>query len=189
MPRNTDFVAPRDTLILGNDLWEDDRVSDIDFQERLGDDTLDPGESVTALEIVSNERDISLAVHALATSRHPGDINDDGSTENIVRYRIEDRPDDPTDTYNVLPGLSTTAPFGEIGDPVSLLDDGTAVGPLYSFRVVVENRSNEFANPIAVNTRDIGVMAHARVLRGTAVANVDTNPYGRNMGVDNGGDN
>ena len=140
MPRKTDFVAPRDTLILGNDLWEDDRVSDIDFQARLGDDTLDPGESVTALEIVSNDRDISLAALALATTRHPGDINGDGSTENIVRYRIEDKPDDPTDSYNILPGLSTTSPFGQIGDPVELLPGGNAVGPMYSFRVVVENR-------------------------------------------------
>jgi hypothetical protein len=173
MPRNTSFVNPRDALILGNDRWEDDRVTSIDFTEQSAGQELDPGETLTALEIVSNEPDITIGVSALGTTRHPGDIDNDGSTENIVRYRVENRPDNPTDTYNTLPGLTTTAPFGQIGQPIELIP-GSHVGPVYSFRVVVENRSDGLPNPQSVPVEKIGVTAHARVLRNTSVNDLDT---------------
>lgn len=170
------YVRPRDALILGNDRWEDETVEEIEFPNQVSGTTLDPGESITALEIISNDRENTIAVFALATSRHPSDINNDNTPENVVRYSIQDKPDDPTDTYNELPGLTTTMPFGDIGTPIRLLPGNNAVGPMYSFRVVVENRSDGFANPVSIPLDKIGVACHARILRNTTPSDIMTTP-------------
>jgi hypothetical protein len=36
---------------------------------------------------------------------------------------------------------------------------------MYSFRVIIENRSNTFANPESVNVDEIGVTAQAEAIR------------------------
>lgn len=171
MARDFDRVRPRDLIAIGNDRWEDDRIYDIDFEEQAGGVSLDPGEELTALEIVSNDTDTTLNIHAVGTTRHPGDISDDGTAENIVQYRLESRPDNPTDSYNALPGTRTTAPYGSIINPVELLP-GQAVGPMYSFRVVVRNRSHDFANPQSVDVKNIGVVARAETVRGNSVQDI-----------------
>jgi hypothetical protein len=101
----------------------------------------------------------------VATTPHPGDIDGDGEDESIVRYRFEQKVDSPSDTYNELPGLSNTLRFGKIGDPVQLLEDGY-VGPVSSFQIVFENRSDGFASPMSVDIDEIGAEVHARILRG-----------------------
>lgn len=161
------LVSPRNAIVIANQRWVDDTVEEIDFtaEENAGNDTLDPGEELTAAEILSTRSSVRLAVSAGATTAHGADIDGDGQNENIVRYRFEHKPSTPSDQYNELPGLSTTLPLGNMGTPTEFLA-GKMVGPAVAYRVVVENRSDQFSNPQPVPVSAIGAELHARAIRG-----------------------
>lgn len=165
MVHDSEATAPRNALAIGNDRWEDDIVQPIDYESQVSGTSLDPGEEVVAAEIISNDRDVQIYINALGTTRHPGDISDSGTAENIVEYRVEAKPDNPTDSYNPLPGMRTTAPFGNVVNPTPLIPPGKPIGPMYSVRVVFFNRSGDRANPQSVDVNNVGAVLRGQVSR------------------------
>lgn len=163
--RQADVVPSNDAVVVGNEQWEDETVEEIDFGAQTDNGTeLQPGEELVAAEVRSNRRNVSAMLRAVGVSTHPGDINGDGQDESIIQYRFE-RIESVSDGWNDLPGLTTTAPFGAVGAPVEVIP-GTFVGPSSAFRIVFENRSDGFSNPISVNLDEIGAQMHARIVRG-----------------------
>jgi hypothetical protein len=163
------IIAPRNTVVVANNRWADDSVADIDYTSNAnaGNDQLDPGEMLTAVEAETTRQDEWLALRAVATTAHGADIDNDGNTENIVQYNFGHKAKTASDRYNELSGLSTTLPFGSIGRPVELIP-GRFVGPAKSFRIEFENRSDGFASPTNVPVENIGAQMHLVVIRGVA---------------------
>lgn len=160
------FVGPRNSIIVAGDLWEDDGITDIDYTsaENADGGTLDPGESLTAAEIVTTRDREYVAVRAGATTSHGADIDGDGREESIIRYVYEVKIDNAEDTYHSLPGMSSTLSLGRMGEPEEFVP-GSYIGPVKAFRVLFENRSDGFSNPTSVPVDAIGTHVHGRVLR------------------------
>lgn len=163
--RDINFVNPQNTLVLAGDKWQDEDIENINYNQQTSQTGVLPaGEALTAVEMESNVDGVMLAVRAVATTTHGADIDNDGVDESVINYRYEMKPSSSTDTYNALPGLSSTLPFGAMGNPVELIP-GAYVGPFKAFRIVFENRSDNFVNPVDVDLDKIGSHVHARVLR------------------------
>jgi hypothetical protein len=154
-----EVTDPRDAVIVANNRFKDDRVEDLSFGS-----TLAPGETEVVAEVVSTpNKTFDVYGSAIATTAHAGDIDGDGNQESVVEYRIETKKRS-ADAYSSLPGLSTTLPFGELGNPVELVP-GSYIGPVAGFRIVMKNRSDEFANPISIDSDNIAGEIHARLER------------------------
>lgn len=165
--RDINFVSPANAFVLAGDKWEDDDVTDIDYtsSDNAGDSNLDPGEELTAVEAVANEVGTFLALSAVATTEHAADMDADGVDESIIRYKYQMKPTRQADKYNTLPGMSSTLSFGAMGDPQPFVPNAY-IGPVKAFRVIFENRADEFSSSESVGVNDIGCHLHGRVLRG-----------------------
>lgn len=156
--RDVDVVPSNDAVIVGNQEWVDETINDINITSDLG-----PGETVTVAETRSTDANIGIMLKAAGVTTHPGDIDGDGNDENVVEYRFE-RIESQAGKYNGLSGLTTTAPFGSIGNPTPLIP-GSYIGPSQAFRLRFHNRSDDFSNNVTVAKEDIGAQLHARVVR------------------------
>lgn len=154
-----DFTMPKNALVIANQRWEDEDVEALDFTTT----TLEPGEEATIVEVVSTEPNVKYAARSVATSAHAGDYNDDNVDESLVRYRFEHKKE-ANDKWHTLPGLTSTVPYGQIGQPVELMP-GTFVGPVSGFRIVFENVTEGESNPINVDGKYLAAQLHGRILR------------------------
>lgn len=160
------FVTPRNVFIIGGQKWEDDSIDSIDYtaSQNANGSTLDPGETLTAVEAISNKNRESLALRAIATTVHPHDFDNDNNEENAVRYRYQVKPDRSEDKYHKLPGLSSTLPFGQMANAEEFIP-GAYIGPVAAFRLLITNRTSGTANPTNIDVDEIGAHLHGRVLR------------------------
>lgn len=152
------FVGARDVVIVGNDVWQDDKVTDNDI-----DSDLSPGDEVEVARIESTEPNVKLAVRAVGVTRHYADFNTDPASESVVEYRYEHKVS-KGDTYNGVPGLETTLALGSISEPVEPVP-GAYIGPVAGFRIVFFNRTEGASSPQTVGQHDMGAEIHARILR------------------------
>lgn len=151
------FVASRNALVLNNQIWDDESVS------LAGFDDIEPGDEAVIAGADSSDEDIRFALDAFGVTQHIGDITGDGSNNSIVRYRIERRVD-KGGSWRPLPGLDTTYPYGEIGDPFQPYD--SVIGPNHGFRIVFENRTDDFANEFTVSAREAAAQMNLVIIRG-----------------------
>jgi hypothetical protein len=169
------YTPARDAIVVAGDEWNDDNVTDLTY-----DGDLDPGDEETVAVVRSTKRNVKFAPRAVATTVHPGDIDGDGNDENIVEYHF-DHKQSITDEWNELPGMTTTMPFGSIGQPVELIP-GTFIGPVAAFRIRFVNRSDTFSTPLSAAEDDIGGEIHGRTVRGSELEAVRNNAHLKNGG-------
>jgi hypothetical protein len=172
------FISARDAVIVANDEWLDDETNDLTFSGDLG-----PGDEEVVARVESREPDVAVAARAVAATTHPHDFDNDGVEESAIRYRYEHKLD-KSGGYRSLPGLRTTLPLGDIGEPVELVT-GAYVGPVAGFQIVFENRTDGSANPVTIDQDNIGGELHCRILREHADMAMPTVPAGAQTGGGN----
>lgn len=152
------FVNGQNAVICTNTNWVDDRITDSSISD------LAPGDVQTIVEMVSNDNDVQVAPMSVATTQHPHDYDSDNVDESAVEYVFE-RKKGHNDRWQTLSGLTTTVPFGQIGDPTPLLPDA-AVGPMAAFRIRFKNITDGESSTTTISAEDIGCELHGRIVRG-----------------------
>lgn len=152
-----DYIAPRNVVVLANQVWDDESVRTAEFED------LGPGDEAAICEAISLDDDIRFGLDSFGMSDHLADIDNDGFQESIIRYRVE-RQDEKGGSWSAIPGLNTTYPHGEVGQTVEPF--GEVIGPAYGFRIVYENRTDRYAIEHDVAARDIGAQMNLVTVRG-----------------------
>lgn len=151
------FTPARNAIVIGNERWEDEEITELTYSD------LAPGDFGTVVVAESFDREVRLALRAIGTTVHPHDFDNDNEDENAVRYHIE-KKESVGDGWNALPGMTTTAPQGDITEPVEVLP-GSYIGPVQAWRVRYENRTEGTANPTTVDKDALGCTLRFKVIR------------------------
>lgn len=151
------FVSSRNALVLTNQVWDDEVVELADFNN------IEPGEEAVIVEADSTKEGLKFGLDAFGVSQHLGDITGSGQPNSIVRYRIERRVE-KGGSWRPLPALDSTYPHGEVGNPFQPYD--SLIGPNYGFRIVFDNRSDEFENQFTVSAREMAAQMNLVIIRG-----------------------